>query len=73
MYRIIEERTVYPSAMGPSHDLYEAWEKNASLTKEAQRVCFTSEDYAYFVRKWNAAAKKAGENTRIRSVEVDWE
>ncbi len=67
MYRTIERQTFYPDV-----DLREDWEKDSSLTREAQRICTTAADYAYFVRQWNAAAKKAGDNVRIRSVEEDW-
>ncbi len=66
MYRSIERQTFYPEV-----DLYEEWEKDKALTREAQRTCQTAADYSYFVRQWNAAAKKTGENVRIRSVEEE--
>jgi hypothetical protein len=68
MDRLIERQTFYPDA-----DIYEDWEKDDQLTREARRVCHTKADWMYFVRTWNAAAKKAGENVRIRSVEIgEW-
>lgn len=65
--RVIESRTYYP----PPTDLYEDWELDRDLTREAQRLCRTAKDFTVFVREWNAKAKRIGSYVRIRSVEED--
>jgi len=69
MSRRLEQRTYYPGV-----DLYDEWQPVDVEQEHMPDVALLSDvEIVQVVRSWNREAKARGDNTRIRSVEIDEE